>query len=172
MVSSEDPHLYSGVTASSPPEAVWLCNQPNLNATFPDVCGTSAAPSWFFLPVRERLPTTGSEHRSVWRPDNGTARFACGTQSRRVCARNTSITWQQPTQRAWLWALWRHHTQSDSADKIMMCDNMTAALPPHVENAALKHSILSQRAEVFPDVWIKHCDLQTGQWQDSSDMYF
>lgn len=43
-------------------------------------------------------------------------------------------------------------TQSNSADKIMMCDNMTAALPPHVENAALKHSILSQRAVVFPDV--------------------
>lgn len=24
--------------------------------------------------------------------------------SRRVCARNTSITWQEPTRRAWLWA--------------------------------------------------------------------
>lgn len=27
------------------PRAVWLHKQPNLNATFPDVCGTSAAPS-------------------------------------------------------------------------------------------------------------------------------
>lgn len=125
------------------PEAVWLCNQPNLNATFPDVCGMSAAPSWFFLPVLEYLPATDSEHRSVWRLDNGIGRFACGTHARRVCARDTSITWQEPTRRAWLWAPWRHHTQSDSADKIMMSDNVTAACALHVENTALKNSILS-----------------------------
>lgn len=77
------------------------------------------------------------------------------TRARRVRARDTSITWQEPTRRAWLWAPWRHHTQSESADKIMMRDNVTAARALHVEKAALKkwHSELKAAKIVFYFKW-------------------
>lgn len=155
VASSEDSHLYSCVAMTSPLKQ-YDCNQPNLSATVPDVCGMSAAPSWFSRPALEHLPTTGSEHRSVWRLDNGMGRFACGTHAHRVCARDTSITWQAPTRRAWLLAPWRRHTRSDSADKIMMCENMTAARALHVENTALKKKILSQRQQRFYSIYYKN----------------
>lgn len=143
----EDSHPYSHVTMSSPLKQ-YACNQPHLNATLPDVCGMPVAPSWFF----PAGPWTSAKHRfraslcltSGQRDGPLCMRNTC---ARRVWVRDTSITWQEPTRRAWLWAPWRHHTQSESADKIMMRDNMTAARALHVEKAALKNGILSWRQQ-------------------------
>lgn len=104
------------------PKAVWL------NVTFPAIFRTSGRLLWFALSAHECLPTTVSKPPSVWQLDNETGCFAFRTHSHRVYAGDVSITWQEKTPGAWLWAPWQRDTDRD---KMMMWDNATwtALLP-------------------------------------------
>lgn len=89
------------------PKAVWL------NVTFPAIFSTSGRLLWFALSVHECLPTTVSKPPSVWQLDNETGCFAFRTHMHRVCAGDVSITWQEKTPGAWLWAPWQRDTDTE-----------------------------------------------------------
>lgn len=125
------------------PKAVWL------NVTFPAIFRTSERLLWFALSVHECLPTTVSKPPSVWQLDNETGCFAFRTHSHHVCAGDGSITWQEKTPGAWLWAPWQRDIDTEIYQIRWWCEIMRHGLLFFL-------SVVNSDLEVVPPLFESH----------------